>query len=259
MNLPNTIPAVEKSIAMLLYLSTHELGATRTELATALGVTRSTCYRIMQTLLGADFIRKNESNRYELSNGLLPIARKVIMATDRFSKMLPILEDLAKDTGLCCKLSIRQGDSQLPILRAESPRLVSVSSKIGVRFPVIEGSVGAALLSDTPESMVRLLALQCKVVVPESGNTELVMEGISQIKKKGYCFNPGNNRWNIDAMSVPVYGSEKKVAAALTLLGSKEDFSEAGEARLAKRLIRASRDCSSLLVASARINRISNR
>ncbi|MGN0844944.1 MAG: IclR family transcriptional regulator [Kiritimatiellia bacterium] len=259
MNLPNTIPAVEKSIAMLLYLSTHEFGATRTELATALGLTRSTCYRIMQTLLGADFIRKNESNRYELSNGLLPIARKITMATDRFSKMLPILEELAKDTGLCCKLSIRQGDSQLPILRAESPRLMSVSGKLGVRFPIIEGSVGAALLSDTPEAMVRLLALQCKVVVPESGNTELVMEGISQIKKNGYCFNPGKNRWNIDAMSVPVYGADKKVAAALTLLGSNEEFEEAGEARLAKRLLRAAKDCSSLLAASARMNRLSQR
>ena len=223
----NTIPAVEKAVAILNRLGELPKGATQSELATSLNIAPSTCYRILQTLLAADYIRKNSPTRYDLSGGIERAVRKLTNLALRFEAAQPCLETLAENTGLCAKLSIRQGFDQIPILRAESPRIMSVSGKIGVRFPIIEGSVGAALLSGAPETEIR--------------------QGIAAIRRRGYCLNAGRNRWKIDAMSVPVRDRDGDVAAAITLLGYDDDFAGERAKKMATALLSAARKCAALL------------
>ena len=118
----NTIPAVEKAVAVLTRLGESEGGLTQAELAAALDIAPSSCYRILQTLLEADWVCKIGGTRYDLSFGILGAVRKLTDRNARYEAMLPVLEELAAQTGLCCKLSVRRGEFQLPILRAESPR-----------------------------------------------------------------------------------------------------------------------------------------
>jgi len=49
-NKNNTIPAVERAMALLDYLSAQEGGATQAQLQKALGLSMSSTYRILQTL-----------------------------------------------------------------------------------------------------------------------------------------------------------------------------------------------------------------
>lgn len=242
----NTIPAVEKTVAILNHLGNRNGGATQAELAAALEITQSTCYRILQTLLAADFVRKGAGGRYDLSSGLLPVVRKLSDFSARFRAVQPVLDRLAAETGLCCKLSVRQGRDQVSILRAESPRPMAVSSKIGVHFPVIEGSVGAALLADAAPEEIRELAESCTEPVVERGHAELVLAGVEAIRRRGYCFNAGKNRWRVDALSVPVRDAEGNVIAALTLLGSDADFTGGYEKPLAAAVLRAAEECAKL-------------
>ena len=242
----NTIPAVEKTVAILNCLGNRNGGATQAELAAELDITPSTCYRILQTLLAADFVRKGAGGRYDLSNGLAPVVRQLSDFTARFSVVQPVLDRLAAETGLCCKLSIRQGRDQVSILRAESPRPMAVSGKIGVHFPIVEGSVGAALLADASPGEIRELAASCTVPVAEQNHAELVLAGVEAIRRHGYCFNAGKNRWRVDALSVPVRDMEGNVIAALTLLGSDADFTGDQEQALAAAVRRAARECAKL-------------
>lgn len=242
----NTIPAVEKTVAILNCLGNRNGGATQAELAAELDITPSTCYRILQTLLAADFVRKGAGGRYDLSNGLAPVVHKLSDFTARFSVVQPVLDRLAAETGLCCKLSIRQGRDQVSILRAESPRPMAVSGKIGVHFPIVEGSVGAALLADASPGEIRELAASCTVPVAEQNHAELVLAGVEAIRRHGYCFNAGKNRWRVDALSVPVRDMEGNVIAALTLLGSDADFTGDQEQALASAVRRAARECAKL-------------
>ena len=143
MNNEHIIPAVEKAVALLEHLGRSDRGATQAELARELDISGSTCYRIIQTLQKHDWLRKLPGNRYDLSGGMLTAAMKLVDAAARFEQCQPLLEELARQTGLSAKLSIRQGTDQLTVLRAEGPGPVSVTGKVGARVPVIEGSVGA--------------------------------------------------------------------------------------------------------------------
>ena len=239
----NTIPAVEKAVAILNRLGESADGMTQAELAAALKITPSSCYRILQTLLVAGWIRKTEGSRYDLSFGLLGTVRKLTDGAAHFRAMMPVLEELAQTTGLCCKLSVRQGEFQIPLLRAESPRPMAVSGRIGVQFPVAEGSVGAALLALTPAAEREKLAQICARETGVAESSKLLRDGVEAIRRDGYCFNRGRNRWRIDAMSAPVCNARGWVVAALTLLGYDEDFSEERLPSVARELLDKAEQC----------------
>ncbi len=243
----NTIPAVEKAVAVLNLLGGSDRGLTQAELAAELELSLSTCYRILQTLLAAGWIRKRSGKRYDLAGGILTAAMKLVDRAAQFREAQPILEILARETGLCAKLSIRQGGDQIPILRAESPRSMAVSSRLGCRFPIIEGSVGAALLCRTPETEIRRLAASCTDDVMEKRNPEEIFARIAALRARGYCFNAGRNRWKVDAMSMPVLDGGGNVAAAVTLLGYGDDFHEREIVRFAAALARAASECARLI------------
>lgn len=239
----NTIPAVEKAVAILNRLGGCAEGMTQAELAAELDITPSSCYRILQTLLEADWVRKTGGTRYDLSFGMLGVVRKLTDGTARFREMTPVLEELAQATGLCCKLSVRQGEFQIPLLRAESPRPMAVSGRIGVRFPVAEGSVGAALLASAPAAEAEKLARACADETRVADAVQQLRDGVAAIRRDGYCFNRGRNRWRVDAMSAPVRDAEDGVVAALTLLGYDEDFSEERLPAVAGTLLECAKKC----------------
>jgi DNA-binding IclR family transcriptional regulator len=243
MNKQNTNPAVDKALEILTRLGQSEGGATQAELARELGISPSTCYRILQTLWKHDWVQKDAGSRYDLSGGILAATMRLHRQMSRLEHCQPLLDELATTTGLSAKLSIRQGDEQVTVLRAESPRPVSVSGKVGARFPVIEGSVGAALLSRNDEDEVRDLAGNCREELPERENPELVLARIRAIRKRGYCLISGQSRWRIDALSAPLTDPDGRVAGALTLLGVDDDFADDRIDALAAQLLQTIRAC----------------
>ncbi|MBN2711089.1 MAG: IclR family transcriptional regulator [Planctomycetes bacterium] len=242
----NTIPSLEKAVALLEYLGRSENGATQQELARELKITPSTCYRIIQTLNQKDWVRRQPNNTYTISGGILMAAMKLVNRVARFESAQPVLERLSAQTGLSCKLSIRQGEDQVTVLRAESPRPMSISGKVGARFPIIEGSVGAALLSYDEREDILSLAENCREDIIEKTEPQIILDMADEVKAKGYCINSLQNRWRITAMSGPVLDRDGQVIAAITILGFKEDFEKNTLDELARRLEIAAAECAKL-------------
>ncbi len=222
----NTIPAVEKTLEIVEYLCMRESPASQAEICRNAGVSATTGYRIVQSLMAHDWVRRERGNTYTLSGGIARMGMRFRKNAFLFEGAQGILDDLAAETRLTCKLSIRQWNEQLTLRRAEPPVPFAVGGKNGVRFPVIEGSVGAALLSGEPEERIRELIEKTEADLPEKRNPRLLAEGIAAVRRQGWCFNRGSNRWRVDALSMPVRDSRGEVAAALTLLGLQNDFSD---------------------------------
>ena len=69
----NNIPAVEKTLALLELLSSEEKGLTQAQLKEKLHISMSTCYRILQTLLAKEWVRKDENSVYHPGKSLYPL------------------------------------------------------------------------------------------------------------------------------------------------------------------------------------------
>ncbi len=243
----NKIPAVDRAVALLECLGNSRFGMTQAELCRTLDITQSTCYRIIQTLLEHGWICRSGRNSYDIAPGILSVSRKLTDVTRRFEHLQPQLEALSKQTGLSSKLSIRQGGEQVTVLRAESPRPMTVSGRVGARFPVIEGSVGAALLCETEKEDIIGLSAECVDNIKEKGDPAIIFRRINDLKGKGYCLNSRENRWKVDAMSTVVPDSSGQMAVALTLIGFDDDFGEKKIASLVEALRDAAEGCSKAL------------
>jgi DNA-binding IclR family transcriptional regulator len=242
----NTIPAVEKTLQLIECIGKSNVPLSRTELAKQLGITPTTCYRILQTLLEYDWISREDANRFRLGGGLLPVLRTLHDVSSRYQKLQGTLDRLAKETKLSSKFSIRRGLNQVTILRGDPRTNVHVSGKVGGEFPIVEGSVGTVLLSqDSPEDIAEMM-LKCQDNIPESTDSKLLMKRILFFRKNGYVVCD-NNRWNVHAMSAAVYENEE-LTGALTLLGWEDDFHASREKNLSQTLIKYASECTEILM-----------
>ena len=114
----NTVPAVDKALAIIEFLCAQGRPVTQIEINRSAGVTATTGYRIVQSLMKHNWIRRNPNNTYSLSIGMVG----VLMHSQRngflFSSAQSVLDRLSTETKLTCKLSIRQWNEQVAVLRA---------------------------------------------------------------------------------------------------------------------------------------------
>lgn len=222
------IPALERAIGYLESLGESDMGMTQPELCERLGISASTCYRITQTLLKKGWVFKRSKTLYDIAPGILAVTNKLNNYKKRFESSKPVLHQLSAATGLASKLSIRHGMQQFTVLRAESPKPMAINGKTGVHFPLIEGSVGAALLSGYEYSDVIDIVEECSEHIEEKDRPEHLFKRLKQVKEHGYVI-ADHTRWNVTAMSVPVLSQSGEVEAALTLLGFSNDFEDEKE------------------------------
>ena len=239
----NTIPAVEKAMATLMQLASARDGAPQTHLQQHTMTTASTAYRILQTFMKHDWVRKRQDGHYELSHGLLPLLLTFRQRLERVDHAQSILDRLAAKNDIACKFSIRQDNEQLTLLRAEPNAPIALTGHRGSRFPLIEGTVGAALLCREDDERIADLIHDCPTVIAEKEQPDLVFNAVREVRRRGYTVNIRKNRWNIAAMSSPTSNADGTVIAALTILGLEADFQGSKRQALARRLLHAATEC----------------
>lgn len=245
----NNIPAVEKTLALLEVLAESENGLTQAQIRDQLALSMSTCYRILQTLLARDWVQKDEKSVYHLGKGLLPL-----FIGSRKESFFPgelqfLLDETAKKYEIGCKLSIRQGQEQVTVFRSQptgSEFLPVFSSKKISRFPIIEGSVGAALLAEETKENILLLAENCTLDIQEKYCPVLITDRIDFLHKYGYAFNE-NNRWHICAFSIPVYESSNRIFGALTFILPRAGLDAGTQKKYIALLKETSKKCENML------------
>ena len=220
----NTIPAVEHTIAVLEYMSSTDSGVTQSEIRQKLQISMSSAYRILQTLLKHRWVRKDDAGRYELDHGILPLVHHCYRSMQIFEHAQGLMDDITQKLNVACKISLRRGEEQTTIMRSELPGPFSLTGRVGASFPVVEGSVGAALLYREDNDTILELLSRCTVDIPEKSSPEQLIDSVQQVRENGIVFNLKKNRWNIAAASIPLHDRGHRVVAALTLIGNLEDF-----------------------------------
>lgn len=237
----NTIPAVDKTMQLLEALALNP--ASQAQLSDRLGISSSTTYRILVTLGQRNWVRKDGDGRFQLANGLLPLLHSLGNDAEVLERARLRVASIASEHGIACKLSLRHGLEQLTDFRAEPPGPVAFTGQAGSTFPLIEGSVGAALLSGQSEAAVMQCVKACTADIPEKTNPELLLGGIHEVHERGCVLNRRKNRWRIAAMSAPLHNHGGSVIAAITLIGAMGELTARRRSKWEKILLDAVAFC----------------
>ena len=249
----NTIPSVAKAIDLLLMLSDRGQRLRQSEIAKRLSVTSSTAYRILQTLAASGLVSKDSAKRWAAAPaGLLPLAYSMRDEIGILECARKVLDTLACDKNIFCKISIRNGSRMVSVAYAYPRDNFFVGEMLSPSYPLIIGPTGAALLCDEQEEALLQLARDCVEDIPETRSPKMLLSAVESVRRKGWVYAPfvKYNRFAPDnepaggTMAAPIRSTSGAVIAALSFMGTPDDFAQSKLPAVSKLLLAAARACS---------------
>lgn len=244
----HTIPVLRKALAVLHAVASSDGPTSTKAIASTLGYSPSTTYRILRTYLAENWLRPAEQGGHKLSFGLLPIVEPLVMPEVVAKAAQKPLREIAGQTGLLAKLSVRDDDQAVTVCRAGKPPPGGAVGS-GDSTPLVVGAAGAALLSGLPAGSRRELITRAPRECWRRQQPGDVLRRINAVAARGYCVDVGGFHPALAALAAPLSDSRGRVLGALSIVGPARVV-EAGADGLAEQLVAAAARCRSLLTKS---------
>lgn len=232
------VPVLEKSIHIVRAIASGQADGSINQLARDLGIAPATCYRILQTLEQADWIRPRANGGFELSHGLLGMVHPLGNVERLVELMRKPLTDLAIETELAVKMSVRRGNQAITVFLAESPRPMALVSRAGVEFPLAIGSSGATLCSRLSDRALQRVIDAAPKDVWKNQTPQQFRQRVQECRDNRTCIDQGSFHPQIYAISGPLLSPGGEVLASVTIIGLPADMSDDMLPRLRRQLLK---------------------
>jgi DNA-binding IclR family transcriptional regulator len=168
------------------------------ELAAAVGLTKSTAYRLLRVLQEESYIERVSAGGYQIGSRLVALAAAALPQLDVYAAARPVLHGLAVRTGETVTLHRRAGDLGILVLAAESEQhSVRRVATIGEANPLHRGCSGLAILAGLPaadrEEVLRR-------GVPEDGRAAH-RDALAGIRDAGHAISHGENHPGVNGIA----------------------------------------------------------
>ena len=227
MNNKNEIPVLRKAIRVLSALATEEGDLTTSSLARSLKIAPATCYRIIQTLEHAGWVRVLKHGRCELSVGLFPLLHRLQRHELLDQQVTDALQDLSSVTGVTCKVSIREGNDAVTVRRVASKEPMTLAVPLGARFHLTLGSSGAVLLSGLENKEIEQIIREAPASCWKFQKTDDVWDRVNAARQLNFVMDAGKFRPDVFAVSAALLAADGTVQGALTVAGLRHGHTEA--------------------------------
>lgn len=208
-----------KAAEMLGELEVHpDTGANA--LAGALGIDRSTAYRLAQALCRLGWVRQDpETKRYRLGMRLWELGVAAIGDLEIRAVALPWMRKLVAATGESCDLAVLDGPDVIYIEKVDGTREVRATTRVGLRVPGHAVAMGKVLLGWMPEAerRRRLRAPLDRYTPQTSATIEEFEQRCADARRRGYAINLGEHNPEAGGLAVPILDRFGDCLAALGL------------------------------------------
>ncbi|WP_043623885.1 IclR family transcriptional regulator [Nonomuraea candida] len=195
---------LERGLRLLRLLADGKGGRTPTELSGELSLSRPVVYRLLTTLLGEGFVRRDAEGRVHLGFGVLALARAVQPLLR--AAAVPTLRRLAEQVGATAHLTVAEGDDGLAVAVVEpSWTDMHVAYREGSRHPLTKGAAGRAILA-----------------LREGGHDYFVTEGQLQEGARGVAAPVTGLPWLEASVGVVTFGPLEESAGPRVVAAAAE-------------------------------------
>lgn len=188
---PYRVQVLDRALGILDLLTSQGPELAPAELATQLGLHKSTLHRLLQVLEQHRLVEKNsQTGKYRLGLRLFEFGTKAVAQIDLRDRARIYLERLVCETGETAHMCILDRGEMLSLANVESPRTLRTPSTIGHRIPVHCTAAGKAVLAFLLESEMNDLlkdhSLSSYTQNTITSRTRLTAE-LHLIRKRGYA------------------------------------------------------------------------
>jgi DNA-binding IclR family transcriptional regulator len=215
------IPVIEQMVEVFALLERTPEGATIRDVVKAVKLSRTTVYRMLNTLSAYDFVHRSPAGSYTLGRRLLTLAAHVapnVASYDLLAIAQPYLNKIAELTGEGSKLTVPSGDNILVVAVAQGHGQYALTAAAGQRLPFHAGAAGKVLLAfASQEDIDRRLTKLERFTSQTISDPILMVEELEHIRATGWSRDMGEQMSGVHAIAAPVRDYENVVIAAVSV------------------------------------------
>ncbi len=235
----SSVQSVDRALHILEILSSRgECGVT--EIATELGIHKSTASRLMSALMARNLVEQlSDRGRFRLGRGIVRLAGSVTSNLEGVSGSRAVTRALASETGETVNIAVLDGDAVLYVDQVAGSNLMSLRSWLGQRVPVHCTASGKALtawLDDDTRASARPAKLERLTDNTITNIADLEAE-LAEIRTLGYAVANEEMEEGFLAVGAPIRDAYGDVVAALTVSGPAARLSKTPIEELAQKVI----------------------
>jgi DNA-binding IclR family transcriptional regulator len=212
-------PSVER-VASALEIVADQGWVTAAGLALAMGVDRSTGWRLARSLERVGWLRQDAATgRYRLGIRLFELGTRVLDTVDVRDEARRVMTELVASTGESVDLAIRDGDSVVFIDKIDGTHEVRAFTRSGQRAPLHATAAGKVFLASMPDAAVRSYLAGPLAALTPATNTDptSLVAAVEETRRRGWAINRGELHLEAGALAVPVLDASAACVAALGL------------------------------------------
>lgn len=237
------IPNLGNACRLLRHISEQSDGMNVTQLSAALKLPRTTCLRIVHTLVAEGFLRE-QAGVYILGGAVIPLGLKALQELDLYTQSTAILKDLTERTGETSHLAVWSDHRALIVNVCDSPHPLRAASRPGTRAYGNCSATGKVLLAfNYMESLLDALPdSQRATLTPKSIiDTDTLRVELRRVQALGYAMDDEEYHEGVRCLAAPVRNAHGEVCAAIGLTASTLRFPENKISEIAHEVCEASR------------------
>ncbi len=212
-----TVRAVERALDILLCF-TKASDLTLTEIASRVGLHKSTAHRLLASLEGKGFIlRDSATDKYRLGFRLWELSANLSQSDDSGLVLLPEMVRLRDQLGETISLYVRDGLERVRIQAVQSNHGIRRVAPVGARMPLYVGASSKVLVAFAePAVLEQLLA---SADWPSGLERDAFRQQLGETRRLGYATSVEEREPGAAAVSAPILARGGRLAAALAVSG----------------------------------------
>lgn len=214
-----------KALSLLELFTTENPVIGLNEIVKLSGLPKATVHRMLISLEKSGFLSRSSEydgdRRYRLGIKLFELGMKVYNEIEITKIAIPIMKKLRDETGEAVQLAVREGEGILYIEKIDTEHIYRLFTAKGVRGPLHSGASGQLLFSSMDDFDINLILSKPFNKYTEkspSSKTE-VLDKLKFVRENGYCVSVEELWPGTVEIAAPIYDSEGKMAAAVSIAG----------------------------------------
>lgn len=246
----NTSSTVLKALRVLEVVGASSYALSVSEVAEQIDVDKSTVYRMLNTLVDAGYVIRDEiSKRYSLSYKVVSLSRNLLAENEVSRLIRRTLTHISAATNETLHFSVLDGAEAVLVQRVKGTQLVTVDFQIGDRVQLHCTSIGKALLAFQD---VRYIEQIIAAGLPKFASNTITepmdfRKELQRVRSQGYAIDDREFSDNMRCIAVPVFEGGGHVNGGISISGPDSRFTLEKLDELKAPLLEASRKLSEQL------------
>lgn len=229
-----SVPAIEKCFAILDLLTKTDKPHGISDIAKKLALNKSTVFNLVHTLIELKVLDDLGDGKFGLGPHFYMLGRTSGKRSKLIQVVHPYLEKINQETSLPAFLGIRSDLRTVLIDKADSAHGIKLSSDIGLQMPILGGVAIKAMLSLLSQAEVDELigGASLEKFTPHSIVDKMAYLGeIDKVRREEIAFDREEYMEGMIAVGTPIKTHNRKIQAAIWVVGLKQQITQEGEQR----------------------------